>query len=215
VTDYTDWDVIAQGLREGWADPEENPADIDWPPRQAAAAIPFKVVNGRPVCPFPVTTGIDRGRNQLGRWAESRTADALGTATWEDLRWLVMVDRGDGGGWATPGGFMDPGETPVQAVVRELAEETGLVVPSGAACPLDPRYIPDRRASGEAWIVTTPVYFHLGTLAELPALTAGDDARGAVWVAAPTYDALTLHLRAWSHGEVYPAHVGMLRDFLG
>jgi len=31
--------------------------------------------------------------------------------------------------WVTPGGGIDPGESPRQAAVRELAEETGLVVP--------------------------------------------------------------------------------------
>ncbi len=30
--------------------------------------------------------------------------------------------------WVTPGGGIDPGETPVQAAVREVAEETGLLV---------------------------------------------------------------------------------------
>jgi 8-oxo-dGTP pyrophosphatase MutT (NUDIX family) len=28
-------------------------------------------------------------------------------------------------GWLTPGGAIDPGETPAQAAVREVAEETG------------------------------------------------------------------------------------------
>jgi ADP-ribose pyrophosphatase YjhB (NUDIX family) len=35
------------------------------------------------------------------------------------------------GWWDLPGGFMDPGETPEQTVVRELTEETGLTVEVG------------------------------------------------------------------------------------
>ncbi|MCA0294604.1 MAG: NUDIX domain-containing protein [Actinobacteria bacterium] len=33
--------------------------------------------------------------------------------------------------WVTPGGGIDPGESPVEAAVREVAEETGLVVRAG------------------------------------------------------------------------------------
>ncbi len=35
---------------------------------------------------------------------------------------------GAGGRWNLPGGGLDPGESPVQAVLREVAEETGQVV---------------------------------------------------------------------------------------
>ena len=41
---------------------------------------------------------------------------------------LLLVRRADDGRWAMPGGWVDPGETPEQAVVREVAEETGLQV---------------------------------------------------------------------------------------
>ncbi len=36
--------------------------------------------------------------------------------------------RSHGGQWAMPGGRIDPGETPVAAALRELAEEIGLVL---------------------------------------------------------------------------------------
>ena len=51
----------------------------------------------------------------------------------EDARLLLILDSDLGldpvaHWWSTPGGGVDPGETDVQAAVRELAEETGLVV---------------------------------------------------------------------------------------
>jgi 8-oxo-dGTP pyrophosphatase MutT (NUDIX family) len=41
---------------------------------------------------------------------------------------VLLVRRADDGRWAMPGGWVDPGETPERAVVREVAEETGLQV---------------------------------------------------------------------------------------
>jgi len=44
--------------------------------------------------------------------------------------------------WVTPGGGIDPGEQPVQAAVRELAEETGRVVAAAdLAGPLLRRFV--------------------------------------------------------------------------
>ena len=37
---------------------------------------------------------------------------------------VYLIERSDGRGWALPGGFINAGETPQQAAVRELQEET-------------------------------------------------------------------------------------------
>jgi ADP-ribose pyrophosphatase YjhB (NUDIX family) len=52
-------------------------------------------------------------------------ADAL---ILDDEGRILLVRRADDGLWAMPGGWVEPGETREQAVVRETREETGLVV---------------------------------------------------------------------------------------
>lgn len=46
----------------------------------------------------------------------------------DDSGRLLLQRRSDTGQWALPGGALDPGEAPAQAVVREVHEETGLLV---------------------------------------------------------------------------------------
>lgn len=51
-------------------------------------------------------------------------ASAEAVVTFEDH--ILLVQRGDDGLWALPGGITDPGETLAETAVRELEEETGL-----------------------------------------------------------------------------------------
>src|SRR6266536_3210276 len=176
VRTYTHPALSTLGVAEGWAEDETDPTCIDWPARQAAAAIPFEVTGGRPVNPCE-KTAIRYGRNEMGYWGETLMADALVTVTYYGTRWLLMVERGDGYGWAVPGGHVEPGET-------------GLTVPLDACCPVEPRYVPDPRASDEAWAVTIPVHVGLGMRYALPAVTGGDDARHATWIGAANYNCL-------------------------
>lgn len=213
--DYTDPQVFTAGVAEGWADRETDPARICWPDRQRAALIPFTVVDGRPVNPCE-RTGIRHGRNGLGRWGEAVTVDIGVTCTdWVGLPWLLLVQRGDGLGWALPGGFVDPGEDLARAAARELAEETGLAVPPRSLAAEAPRYVADPRASDEAWVVTVLYTADLGPLEEPPAVTGRDDAVRAAWVPAGSLDDVSRFVGAAHGGRLFPAHRDMIGDLLG
>jgi ADP-ribose pyrophosphatase YjhB (NUDIX family) len=51
---------------------------------------------------------------------------AAGAAVFDDDGRLLLARHADDGGWATPGGMVEPGERPADAAVRELREETGI-----------------------------------------------------------------------------------------
>lgn len=221
MREYTHHSVL-EGIAAGadWADPVMNPEEIDWAARQAAAAIPFQVVDGRPVNPC-ADTGIRRGRNELGHWGEKQAADAVIFATTTIIRWglfqrtarsVVLIERDDDHGWAVPGGMVEPGETAIEASIREALEETGVDLTGEVEVALDTQYVPDPRGSNEAWMVTTPVVFHLERMVPLQ---GGDDARRAEWVCADSYRALERDLDRRFGGTVFAAHREMLVEMLG
>jgi ADP-ribose pyrophosphatase YjhB (NUDIX family) len=47
------------------------------------------------------------------------------SAVFQDGKILLVRETMDGGRWTVPGGWIDPGDSPAEAAVRELFEETG------------------------------------------------------------------------------------------
>jgi 8-oxo-dGTP diphosphatase len=110
---------------------------------------------------------------------------------------LLVIQRGHPPGegmWSLPGGRVEPGETDAAAVVREVAEETGLRVEPGALIGSV-----DRAGPGG---VIYDIRDYAATVTG-GVLRAGDDARAARWVdaeelaALPTTTGLIETLASW------------------
>lgn len=192
-----------------------DPHTLDWRLRQARALVPFDLdTDGLPLNPH--APHLPAGRGQLRHWGEAVAADAVVIATTVPSgRHVLLVERGDGHGWAVPGGMLDDGETPLQAAVRELEEETGLRLSSEGFRTGPGRYVPDPRAARHAWMVTVPSVriMFAGDDGDLPAVAGADDARRAAWIRANDYDQMLESLRAYD-GCVFASHVDLLRSLL-
>jgi 8-oxo-dGTP diphosphatase len=98
-------------------------------------------------------------------------------------RLLLIRRRNEPGAglWSLPGGRIEPGETDQQAVLREVREETGLVVTCG---PLAGAV---ERPGLAGRVLDIRDYFASVTGGEV---AAGDDAADARWVTPPEAAAL-------------------------
>jgi len=111
----------------------------------------------------------------------------------DDGEGIVLIERKYDpfqGEWALPGGHVDPGETPRDAVVREAYEETDLDVEVEEMVGEFAHYIEDDRGDH------IPLVYECSTDDSDP--VGGDDAAQAEWFA---YDAIPEEL-AFGHERV-------------
>lgn len=77
---------------------------------------------------MPISEYVRRMREKVGQ--ELLLLPGAAAVIVNDASEVLLQRRGDNGMWGLPGGGIEPGEEPAEAVVREVYEETGLhVVP--------------------------------------------------------------------------------------
>jgi ADP-ribose pyrophosphatase len=202
-------DGLAQAAAEGWAEPYATPDDVpNWSERRAQALVPFDFDDRR--WPLNPTGRTGRTGRNLGKWGENAAADPIVIAGEGADRHVLLIQRRDRGVWAIPGGMVDPGETAPAALVRELAEETGVDLGELEPTILDRTYVDDWRNTDHAWVASTVALYRLP--AQVTA-TAGDDAADARWWPAATLDQLAQAIED-AGGTLYEAHRPLLATAL-
>ena len=106
------------------------------------------VVGLIPVSDLPLILIVVLGRHQTERMSGISYIEELRKKVGNDLLLvpavaalihdskgrLLLQEKSSGEGWSLPAGAIEPGETPQEAVVREVQEETGLAVEVVAIC---------------------------------------------------------------------------------
>jgi 8-oxo-dGTP diphosphatase len=109
----------------------------------------------------------------------------VGAVIKDDQGRLLLIKRGHEPGaglWSIPGGRIEPGETDAEALVREMREETGLVVQAGPLLGTVRRLVPDSpAAAGGQGSTVLDIRDYAATVTG-GTLRPGDDAAEARWV---------------------------------
>jgi ADP-ribose pyrophosphatase YjhB (NUDIX family) len=113
---------------------------------------------------------------------------------------LLLLRQPPGTGWSLPAGLLRRGETPVQGCVRELAEESGLVLPVEEMAPAVPSAVVHSRGR---WV---DVVFEARVAASGATLVPdGDEVLEAAWYRLDALPPLTqATARLLAHYDIGP-----------
>jgi 8-oxo-dGTP diphosphatase len=110
----------------------------------------------------------------------------VGAVITDDHGRLLLIKRGHAPGaglWSLPGGRIEPGETDTEALIREMHEETGLVIEAGRLIGTV------QRPAGDGAVLDIRDYAATVTGGTL---RPGDDAADARWVDASELESLPI-----------------------
>jgi len=108
------------------------------------------------------------------RWSTVPKRYKAGVYTMEATTGKVLVVQSRGKLWGPPKGSLDPEETPQQAAVRELCEETGVTIPLNSL-----------ETCETIRLKTRTVYYRLSLPEPVPVTVQdipGNDANGVGWI---------------------------------
>jgi len=176
----------------------------------------YKIVNGIPQNPNG-RTGL-LGRGHLWRWGPNHAADPIVTrfkrdndnniikdeTSGKNILEFVAIMRTDGGGYAIPGGMIEPGDTLSRTLKKEFGEEAMnslemnenetkkmyqslkelFDIQGKYAIKVYAGYCDDPRNTDNSWMETVAYNFHdkNGDITNKFKLKAGDDACAVQWM---------------------------------
>lgn len=139
---------------------------------------------GKPINPAQAhvlgTYGLRLGKGSFYHWGPNHTVDPVVVGEENGIAKVLTIVRGDNGHLALPGGFIDQGEHPLDAAIREAYEETRIDISGDPHEIVYEGGVNDPRDTLHAWAHTTAILFQHDNC---PPVTAGDDARpgSAMW----------------------------------